>query len=178
MYANLQGDYIKGKDFSMYHETVQKGVVLHRTIDNFIDTHPAVRDLLHKLYPHLPKISGIAVDIYFDHLLAKNWNQFHTKPLREFVDAFYSFEPQFSNEFSPEFKFMLSKMKEYDWLYQYQFYDGLEKACSGLSRRISFKNNLHQAPAVFRTKEKEIEQAFRLFMQDAHPFYENYFKKN
>lgn len=178
MYANLQGDYIKGKDFSMYAEIVQEGVVLHRTIDNFIDTHPAVRELLHELYPHLPKISGIAVDLYFDHLLAKNWKQFHPMPLRQFIDEFYAFKPKFSDDFSPEFNFMLSKMKEFDWLYQYQFLDGLQKACTGLSRRISFENNLHEAATVYQKKEKEIERAFQLFMQDALPFYENYFKKN
>ena len=33
------------------------------------DNHPEVKYLLRNLYPYLPKISGIAIDLYFDHLL-------------------------------------------------------------------------------------------------------------
>ena len=87
-------------------------------------------------------------------------------------------DPHFRNEFSPEFEFMLDKMKEFDWLYQYQYMRGLSSACSGLSRRISFENNLHQAPHVFAMLQPEIEGAFRKYMETAQPFFEDYFKKN
>lgn len=177
MYANLQGDYIKGRDLSGYSEIVKQGILLHRTIDDLVDNHPAVRELLKSLYEHLPKISGIAVDLYFDHILARDWSTYHPVPLRKFVDDFYNYHPTFESTFSFEFSFMLDKMKEFDWLYQYQYERGLRSASSGLSRRISFRNNLHEAPDVFLAKQQEIEQAFHLFMQDAHPFFENYFKK-
>ncbi len=178
MYANLQGDYIKGKDLSHLPEIVQKGSHLHRTIDNYIDTHPAVKELLHQLYPHLPKISGIAIDLYFDHLLARDWSRFHHTPLRTFIDQFYHHQPRFNDSFSREFQFMLDKMKEMDWLFQYQYMRGLSSASSGLSRRISFENNLHQAPLVFNMLQTEIEKAFEIYMETAQPFFEDYFKKS
>jgi len=178
MYANLQGDYIKGKDLSHLPEIVQRGSHLHRTIDNYVDTHPDVKELLHQLYSHLPKISGIAVDLYFDHLLARDWSQYHSTPLREFIDSFYNYTPDFTESFSPGFQFMLDKMKEFDWLYQYQYMRGLSSASGGLSRRISFENNLHQAPLVFSMLQPEIETAFQKYMGSAQPFFEDYFKKN
>lgn len=178
MYANLQGDYVKGKDLSEYTTIVQKGVTLHRAIDHFIDTHPAVKELLHELYPHLPKISGVAVDLYFDHLLARDWHMFHSKPLREFINEFYNHEPVFQSGFTPDFKFMLDKMYEYDWLYQYQHLRGLSRASSGLSRRISFENNLHQAPHVYTMLQPQVESAFSTFMESANQYFEDYFKKN
>lgn len=178
MYANLQGDYIKGKDLSHLPEIVQRGSHLHRTIDNYIDTHPDVKELLHLLYSHLPKISGIAVDLYFDHLLARDWSRYHETPLRDFIDAFYRHDPYFKDEFTPDFEFMLEKMKEFDWLYQYQYLRGLSSASGGLSRRISFENNLHQAPHVFAMLQPEIENAFQKYMETAQPFFEEYFKKN
>lgn len=178
MYANLQGDYIKGKALDQYSPLIQEGVLLHRTIDNYIDTHPVVLELLRSLYPLLPKVSGIAVDLYFDHLLARDWDQFHKTPLRTFIDEFYNHKPSFEDDFNPEFAFMLSKMKEFDWLYHYKTVDGLHLASSGLSRRISFKNDLHKAKEVFELKQDAIETCFHLFMQDAFPFFENYFKKN
>lgn len=178
MYANLQGDYIKGRDLSHLPEIVQRGSHLHRTIDNYIDTHPDVKELLHLLYSHLPKISGIAVDLYFDHLLARDWAEYHNESLRDFVDRFYQHHPKFEDSFSPEFRFMLDKMQEFDWLYQYKFVRGLSAASSGLSRRISFENNLHQAPHVFTMLQPEVESAFQKFMDAAQPFFQDYFKKN
>ncbi len=178
MYANLQGDYIKGKDLSGYRPIVQKGIYLHRTLDDFIDNHPAVRALMNaELYEHLPKISGIAVDLYFDHLLARDWERYHTTPLRDFVNAFYAHQPSFADSFPDDFAFMLDKMKTYDWLYQYRLLDGLHQASNGLSRRISFENKLGDASTVFTMKQQAIENAFQLFIADAHPFFENYFKK-
>lgn len=72
MLNNLYGDYVKGKNLDAYPLEIQRGILLHRAIDNFIDTNPGVKELFHHLYPSLPKIAGIAVDLYFDHILAKN----------------------------------------------------------------------------------------------------------
>jgi len=178
MYANLLGDYIKGKDYSHLPPKIQEGIKLHRTIDNFIDTHPVVIELLHELYEHLPKISGIAVDLYFDHLLAKNWSSYHDKNFKDFVDDFYSINIENSEYYSKEFMFMLSKMKELDWLYAYRQHSGLVAACTGLSKRISFENSLAKAPEIYLIKEESIELAFNSFMSEAIPFFESYFKKN
>ena len=54
MVSNLYGDFVKGRDYSHYPEIVQKGIYLHRSIDNFIDTHPAVTELRLSIYPKLP----------------------------------------------------------------------------------------------------------------------------
>jgi acyl carrier protein phosphodiesterase len=61
MYANLFGDHVKGSDYSHFPEIVQTGISLHRSIDNYIDHHPKVVELMHKLYPELPKVTVIAM---------------------------------------------------------------------------------------------------------------------
>lgn len=167
MHANLFGDFVKGKDLSRFPETMQKGIKLHRNIDFYIDNHPTVRELIHLLRPDLPKIAGIAVDLYFDHLLAENWKSYHTASLNDFIEKFYSKPPQNIQFYSEEYLFMLEKMTEKNWLYQYQFKHGLYKACRGVSRRISFPNKLTDGVAVFDKYEKEINQTFTAFMIDA-----------
>ncbi len=167
MQANLYGDFVKGKDLSNYPEKIQEGIRLHRRIDNFIDHHPAVIELLHILYGPLPKVAGIAVDLYFDHLLAKNWNVFHDKEYDLFVNDFYA-SIDFNNvSYSDQFYLMLTKMKEINWLHYYQFMEGLEKSSYGLSKRISFPNELANAPNVFVQFEKEITEVFHKYMIDA-----------
>ncbi len=176
-YANLFGDYVKGSTYSEYPQSIRRGIRLHREIDNYIDHHPAVLDLLHHLYEYLPKVSGIAIDLYFDHLLARNWSKFHDMSYMDFINRFYTTEPEHRQYYSTSYLLMLDRMKHDNWLYHYQKHDGLIKACSGLSQRISFKNALSKAPDVFISEESRITRAFDLFMQDAIPHFKEYFKK-
>ncbi len=168
MAANLLGDFIKGKDLSSYSKTTQRGIFLHRSIDSYIDHHPAVLDLLHTLYKPLPKVAGVAVDLYFDHLLAKNWSDFHEMPFETFIQNFYKSIDFKNPDFTPDFRFMLTKMMEKNWLFQYQYTYGLQRACMGVSGRISFKNELIHGAEVFETLEKEIKLAFQMYMSDAN----------
>ena len=167
MHANLFGDFVKGKDLSMYPEIVQEGITLHRNIDSYIDHHPVILELLHVLYKPLPKVAGIAVDLYFDHILAKRWNEYHTQSLDKFVNEFYSAPIEDRKYFNDQYLFMIDKMKEKNWLYQYQFKHGLFKACNGVSNRISFPNALNTAHSVFDDYEKQITEAFEAYMNEA-----------
>ena len=45
--------------------------------------------------------------------------------------------------------------------------EGLEKSSFGLSKRISFPNELAKAPTVFVQFEKDITEAFQKYMIDA-----------
>jgi acyl carrier protein phosphodiesterase len=177
MYANLFGDFVKGKNYGHYSKTIQYGIKLHRTIDSYIDNHPAVTKLKRKLYTPLPKISGIAIDLYFDHILAANWNEFHNQPIDSFLDNFHK-KKLFKEDYnSPVFLFLIDKMKEGRWLYHYKSAHGLNCACLVLSKRISFPNALHEAPGIFVKFEKDIHFAFKSFMSDAIPYFESYHKK-
>ncbi len=171
MQPNLFGDFVKGKDLSRYPDKIQEGIVLHRKIDHYIDHHPAVIELLHKLYTDLPKVSGIAVDLYFDHLLAKHWKEYHTVDYGVFLNQFYDSLDFLSLDYSEEFYFVLHRLQEKNWLYHYQFLDGLSKASMGLSRRISFPNKLGDCVNVFLKNEKFIEETFRIYMKDAIAYF-------
>jgi acyl carrier protein phosphodiesterase len=172
MQANLFGDFVKGKDFTRFPLKIQEGISLHRKIDTYIDQHPVVIDLLHQLYEPLPKVAGIAVDLFFDHLLAKYWGEFQVMPLQKFSQQFYDSIDISTQYYSQDFQFMLRMMQRYDWLNQYQYLVGLEKASIGLCQRISFPNKLHKAVIVFVSLEPLIEQSFFAFMEEARVFFE------
>lgn len=177
MFANLFGDFVKGRDLSAYPPSIQKGIVLHRTIDDYIDHHREVVQLLHQLYPHLPKIAGIAVDLFFDHLLARNWSDYHPLKLEEFTQQFYDAPFNPSNYNHPGFHRMIKHMRAGNWLNHYDSTYGLTRTCEGVASRISFPNNLHKGPQIFLQFEKEITDSFRLFMADAIPFFQRYFQE-
>ena len=174
--ANLFGDFVKGKNFSHLPEIVQQGVRLHRSIDSYIDHHPAITELRQQLYTPLPKIAGIAIDIYMDHLLARNWRNFHLVPLENYVKDFFQFALNTTNQsfsepiaftYPPEIIDLLTKIHQGNWIVNYQTHRGLTFACTGLSRRISFPNVLAQAPQVYLIHERQITTVFHEFMRDA-----------
>lgn len=171
MYANLFGDHVKGKDLSNFHPLVRSGIQLHRSIDNYIDHHPIVLDLMHQLYPELPKVTGLAIDLFFDHLLAKNWNKFHAVPYSVFLNDFYNFQPIHWKEYTDDFKFLIAKIRKYNWMNYYPDFEGLEKACQGVSSRISFKNQLINAPSIYIKHEEKITKCFYAYMEEATPFF-------
>lgn len=183
MVANLYGDFVKGKDLSSLPDIVRQGVNLHRSIDDFIDHHEKITELRRSLYSELPKIASIAIDLYMDHILAKNWTLFSTTPLDEFVAGFFRYALNEKNqiithnnstfEYPAEFTEILKIMDDRKWLLRYQKMEGLIMASEGLCKRISFQNNLNEAPQVFMKHIHKIEETFFLFMKDANAHFEH-----
>ncbi|MEX2483406.1 MAG: ACP phosphodiesterase [Brumimicrobium sp.] len=178
MMANLYGDFVKGTDYTYLPKIVQEGVTLHRKIDDFIDKNPLILQFLNDtLYKELPKVAPIAIDLYMDHLLAKNWKQFHTQSLNNFTKSFFKYALNPLNQvfdeegstftYPNEFILLLQLMDEKSWLLRYKKLEGLNMAATGLSKRISFENNLHTATLVYKKHEIKIKYVFYKFMEEA-----------
>lgn len=175
MYANLFGDFVKGSDLHRYSEKIQFGIQLHRSIDQYIDHHPDVVELMRMLYPHLPKVTGIAIDLFFDHLLSSQWEKFHSMDYDAFLSKFYAYDIVVSTDYSQEFISFVKELKQHNWLSHYPTRFGLERMCEGVSKRISFKNELTNAPKVFDQFQPAIQKAFLLYMKDAIPYFNTRF---
>ena len=168
--ANLFGDFVKGKKYLEYPEYIQKGVLLHRRIDDFIDHHYEVIHLIHTIRGQLPKVAPIAIDIYFDHLLAKNWDQYHPVKLPEFLQNFYS-QIDLSNEPYPaDFRHFMDLLIERNWISHYHTEEGLYRMCQGVSNKLSFENALTNGHTVFQHFENEITSCFHEYMRDANEY--------
>lgn len=173
--ANLFGDSVKGKDYSHFPDIIQQGIKLHRTIDNYIDHHPKVLELIRELRPDLPKVSGIAIDLFFDHLLAKNWSNWHPKPLSDFLANIHNSLEKIDRSFYPhDFNLFIQRLCEMKWMNHYASREGLDKMCNGVSRRLSFDNELKNGLSVFLRHEKSIEETFNEYMRDANEYFLTY----
>ena len=42
--GNFIGDYVKGSKYLEYAEKIKKGILLHRKIDSFTDSHPLIKE--------------------------------------------------------------------------------------------------------------------------------------
>ncbi len=164
--GNFLGDFIKGDPTHPRHEltpAVIAGIRLHRTIDSFTDTHPdvaLVRDLLH---PRCHKYAGVAVDVFFDHFLARNFTQLTEQSLPSFTDYYYETLHQHAPSFPEPARRMLMAMIQYNWISHYATFEGIDRSLRGIARRTSFPSGLETAVIDLEAHFEEIEAAFLRF---------------
>ncbi|WP_292900675.1 acyl carrier protein phosphodiesterase [Nonlabens sp.] len=164
--GNFIADAVKGKDFSRFPIRVAQGIILHRHIDTFTDTHPVVRkskDLIRGTYGHW---SGVIVDMYYDHFLAANWLDFHEMPLSDYVQGFYK-DLQEQHDILPErVQRFLPYMIEQNWLYNYATVEGISRIFEQMNHRTKGKSNMNFAPIELLKYYQELEKHFRIFFKD------------
>ncbi len=164
--GNLLGEFIRGKEYEKYSENIQKGVLLHRKIDDFTDKHPVVLALVREMNPVFHKYSPVIADVFFDYCLAKNWWRYSEVALQEFCDQTYSDLESFSSLMPQKVQTTISSMREHNWLFHYQSLEGIQHSLKNLKRRTSFENNIEDAIKYLYTHEEKIEAAFFEFFPD------------
>ena len=168
MQANLYGDFIKGSNLSELDPEIERGIRLHRSIDHFIDHHRVIHELLPVLRADLPKVAGIAIDIYFDHLLAKNWLTFHPQPLDDYLTVIYSSLNTSDKRYNKEYLVFLKRLVQNRWINHYPTLDAIDRMSKNVSSQLSFPNQLLNGKSVFLIHEKVISDAFFDYMWSAN----------
>jgi acyl carrier protein phosphodiesterase len=164
--GNFIGDFVKGNQVSAYPEQVQRGIKLHRLIDEFTDHHPKVLEDIRLIKPQLGRYTPIAIDIFYDHLLAKHWQNYSSEPLLDFTQSAYKTIANHNPLLPERCKHMFTYMKRDNWLYNYQFQEGIGRALFGLSKRTNYISNLDQALPILLELEPTITSNFDLFIDD------------
>lgn len=83
--GGLLGDFVRGNAaLETFSPALQHGIRLHRHIDAFTDTLPAVVELRHHFHKPFRRFSGIIIDLGLDHELAGNWSDYSPLPLEQF----------------------------------------------------------------------------------------------
>jgi acyl carrier protein phosphodiesterase len=164
--GNFMGDFVKGNQVSAYPEQVQRGIKLHRLIDEFTDHHPKVLEDIRLIKPQLGRYTPIAIDIFYDYLLAKHWQNYSSEPLLDFTQSAYKTIANHSPLLPERCKHMFTYMKRDNWLYNYQYKEGIHRALTGLSRRTQFDSKLNLALPILEEHEQFINNQFISFFTD------------
>lgn len=166
MIGNFIADMLRGKEIYQYEKGILDGIHLHKKIDEFTDDHPLVKECVELIKPTQGRYATVVVDIMFDHFLGKNWNEYHQTPLDEYAQHVYGVMDNNFIILPEKFQLMLPKMKKENWLYQYQYIYGMQKAFEGISRRASFNSNMEFAVDDLKTNFEILEQNFKGFFKD------------
>lgn len=124
--GNLLADQVRGPDRTKMSPAFLRGVACHQVIDAFAESHPVVKRSRQRIGPEQRRFSGILVDVFYDHFLARNWAAYSTIPLPQFTHGAYAdFTPHIP-ALPEEARITIERIIKHDWLTSYREIAGIE----------------------------------------------------
>lgn len=164
--GNFIADSIRGNKFEHLPGRVQLGVLLHREIDTFTDSHAIPKKSSKRLHHNYSHYSRVIVDIFYDHFLAKNWKRYSTTPLSVFVERFYDLLED-NYEILPDgVKRMMPYMIADNWIFNYSKMAGIGKVLNGMNRRTKNRSKMNFAILDLEENYEAFEAEFTEFFEE------------
>ena len=176
--GNFIGDSVKGKKYMEYDADIQTGILLHRQIDSFTDSHPVFKASSRIFRSSYGKYSGVVTDIVFDHFLSTNSLYFNKKTLKQFARSFYillmkkhKILPSKVKKFAP---FFISK----DRLSNYASISGIQEVLHTMSKYTSLPEQSSAGIKDLKKNYNILSSNFELFFEDVKDFSAQYLQSN
>ncbi|MDF9798683.1 acyl carrier protein phosphodiesterase [Catalinimonas alkaloidigena] len=172
--GNFLGDFVKGNKYENYSPEISRGIQMHREIDSFTDQHPRHLQSKHRLGNKYGHYAGVAIDMFYDHLLAKQWAKYADVPLSEFSEYVYQVLEKHREVLTPSAQKVLTYMSKHDWLLSYQDIEGISRSLTGISQRAQFQSNLENAALDLKKDFVSFEEDFSYFFPDLRKHVEEF----
>lgn len=177
--GNMISDYVKGNKKFEYSEGIQRGIMLHRAIDHFTDTHPATNMAKQYFRPTYRLYAGAFIDVVFDHFLANDRVEFKdNEALESFAQfAYTTLQAQLAilpGKFARTVPYLVTQ----NWLYHYQFIEGIEKSFGGLVRRATYLEESDIAYKIFLEYYNQLEIHYVQFFPELKAYATSWLQHN
>ncbi|MGL4632413.1 MAG: ACP phosphodiesterase [Leadbetterella sp.] len=181
--GNILEDYITGsienKDNQLLPYHVKLGIQQHRIIDTFTDSHPIVKQSKSYFYEILGKYSPIITDVLYDHFLLMNWKTYTNEDFSACRNRIYKAFAEYKDIQPIGMQYLIQSMTEHDWLKNYEFDWGLERAFLNLNHKINKPEiDLKIAMPLFHSKYDNLNQEFNLFFPELKEICDNFIDEN
>lgn len=163
--GNFMADSIRGSSYKKYPKEIKKGILLHRFIDSYTDMHPIYRQSKHRLHEKYGHYSGVIMDIFYDHYLAKNWSDYSSESLEDYAQRFYQLLTKEHHLLTDRVKGMMPAMIAQNWLVQYASLDGLEMIMIQMNYKTKNRVAMHEAMIELQQYNAEFEAEFTSFFK-------------
>lgn len=168
--GNFIADSIRGNKYDHLPQRIQQGILLHREIDTFTDSHAIPKKSSKRLHKNYGHYSRVIVDIFYDHFLAKNWSRYSDTPLAFFVERFYDLLEDHYDVLPLGVKRMMPYMIADNWLYNYSKMEGIAKVLRGMNRRTKNKSKMNFAILDLEEHYEAFELEFTAFFKELITF--------
>jgi len=169
MVGNFIADHIKANKIEPYSEEIRNGIMMHRAIDHFTDSHPLVKQSKARLFPKYSHYASVLVDMFYDHILARNWATYSPISLESFSKSAYHILKSKTAEMPDRSVMILDYMSRQNWLTNYGNIEGMSTALTGISKRAKFNSKMEEAAI-------DLERDFKLYEAEFTPFFKALFE--
>ena len=175
--GNLLGDLVKGTQRQTLNANLQRGLECHQAIDIFTDRHSIVKCSKQRIDPEYRRFAGILIDVFYDYILATNWQDYSNIPLTEFTSTIYASWSDHLSTLPLYPQGVIRRLIAEDWLSSYSTLAGIEETLAGISRRLNLhsQRNYDLTPAIaqltynYLLLERDFQQFFpqlQLYIDD------------
>jgi len=168
--GNIAGDFVKGPLGDHYAPGIRAGIVMHRRIDGFTDSHPRVGAFRRVLVPEHGHYARVIADVFFDHFLASRFDEYAGESLDDFLRRVYARLDANLHRLPGALGVVYPLMRDERWLQSYVTTAGIHRALAGISRRLSRRPHLELATRQLTDSRDELEAHFRAFFPDVFAF--------
>lgn len=164
--GNFIADSISNKKIEELPEGMKKGILLHRKIDSFTDSHPKVKESTKLLNQAHGKYAPVMLDIFYDYFLMKNWKRYSDEDFDVFKKRSYRILEENMKWIPPKMRKNLPGMIAADWLTSYGKLEGIEFTIGKVKNRVSKPDFLDNPIESIFDHEEMLNDNFNIFFPD------------
>lgn len=164
--GNLLTDVSNPKQLKIDNADFKAGVQCHYAIDKFTDSHELVKKCKAVFFPKYRHFSAVLVDIFFDHFLAANWDDYCETPYRKYVDSFYSSIEQKTLPLHESSETFIKSIYTSDRLGMYDKLEGIQQTLERITKRIRLRTIID-----IRESMDELKGNYDVLLTDFRKFF-------
>jgi hypothetical protein len=165
-FGNFIADHIKGIALESYPPEIARGVMMHRAIDYFTDSHPAMAECRQFFRPAYQKYAGVVLDVVLDYFLCREWALLSPRSLRPFIYQFYLQLLLQWKWLPPFWKKKLPRLIRDNRLYRYRRIEGICESLDIMARTTSLPDGSMLVRQVLQEQYDELRPFVLQFLQD------------
>jgi acyl carrier protein phosphodiesterase len=165
------GDFVKGYLPAGLSPALASGVALHRAIDHYADSHPAFAASRARVSLERRRVSGVLVDLFYDHLLARDWHAHASSTLEAHALGLYAELADHDVALPDKAREITERMRRNDWLCSYRDVAAVALAIDRMAlHRLRRPNALAGGIEEFLADAGGFASDFSAFFPDAVAF--------
>lgn len=142
MIGAMLGDFAKADVRGVYTPEIEREIMLHRYIDSYTDSHPAVKASVQLFEGPRRRFGGIVLDVFYDHLLTQRWERYSDIPRHELIATFHDALRAHLPMLPEKLQVIAPRIIDQQWLAGYEELAGVELAVTRISSRLSRNGHL------------------------------------
>jgi len=170
--GNMIADFIKNNERENFPLEIQEGIRLHRAIDTFTDSHPAVSEAKKIFSPLVRLYSGAFVDVAFDYFVAHLYPE---NELKKHSQKAYRILWENEKWLPESYKKMLVRMEQDDWLANYRQDQNIQYSMQNVLNKAKYLDKDIPVFDAFLENKEKLQYYFDNFFPDILTEINNHF---